>query len=166
MSVAADRFSAAVAIVLEREGVLSDDRADPGGLTKFGIAAASHPGVDIATLTRDQAIAIYRSDYWDTNCCGEMPWLVAMAVFDCAVNQGAGAAANILQQAVGVPVDGRIGDRTLVALAAQRPEELFATIMALRAQRYVMTAGYPEYGKGWFRRLFLNTLAAAAAPTA
>jgi lysozyme family protein len=41
-----------------------DDPHDPGGRTKFGISQASYPKLDIAILTRDEAVDIYYRDYW------------------------------------------------------------------------------------------------------
>ncbi|MGA2937296.1 MAG: glycosyl hydrolase 108 family protein [Syntrophobacteraceae bacterium] len=46
------------------EGGYVNDPDDPGGETKFGISKRSYPTVNIAALTRDQAIAIYYRDFW------------------------------------------------------------------------------------------------------
>lgn len=45
-------------------GDRATDLADGGGLTKFGITAANHPGVDVAALTEEGASAIARQRYW------------------------------------------------------------------------------------------------------
>src|SRR5271169_2536187 len=45
--------------------------------TKFGIAAASHPTLDIANLTIDQAIQLRRTEYWDVAECDTYPGPVA-----------------------------------------------------------------------------------------
>lgn len=126
-------FDRAVAIVLEREGVLSDDKNDPGGITKYGISKRAYPALDIASLTKDQAIAIYRKDYWDAAHCNTLPFPMALAVFDAAVNQGVGAALGMR---------GRAGD-DLVELMAQR------------GLRYARNDKWPLYGHGWLRRLFI-----------
>ena len=57
-------FLSAVERVLADEGGYSSNPADPGGETRFGISARSNPGVDIATLTRDQAVNIYWREWW------------------------------------------------------------------------------------------------------
>ena len=49
------------------------DSRDPGGETKFGISKRAHPDLDIANLTRDQAGAVYRRDYWDRLRCFDLP---------------------------------------------------------------------------------------------
>ena len=76
--------------------------------TKYGISAAAFPTLDIANLTLDTAKAIYRANYWNKIAGDEMPGPIAEAVFDCAVNQGTEAAAEMLQEALGVDADGII----------------------------------------------------------
>ncbi len=46
------------------EGGYVIDPSDPGGMTKFGISKRAYPKLDIASLTRDEAVAIYYRDYW------------------------------------------------------------------------------------------------------
>lgn len=60
---------------------------DSGGLTKYGIDQASHPGVDIANLTRDGAIAIYRAE-WDRHQFDLLPGKLAICAMDVDVNGG------------------------------------------------------------------------------
>lgn len=59
-----DFLEAADDLIDNWEGGYKDDPDDPGGETKFGITRRFHPTVDIAKLTRDDAIAIYYRDYW------------------------------------------------------------------------------------------------------
>jgi len=47
------------------EGGYVFDPDDPGGMTKYGISKRSYPMLDIKSLTRDQAVAIYYRDYWE-----------------------------------------------------------------------------------------------------
>lgn len=51
--------------VIRIEGGLVDDKDDPGGVTKFGICSRSYPGLDIRSLSIDQAIDIYTADYYE-----------------------------------------------------------------------------------------------------
>lgn len=80
-------FDLAVALVLAHEGGLTTLSYDPGGTTNFGISQRSHPDLDVTTLTREQAIAIYHDEYW-------MSWMdvpdqqLANCLLDCAVNCG------------------------------------------------------------------------------
>ena len=57
-------FDRALAAVLDWEGAVTNDAADPGGLTKYGISQRAYPSLDIASLTVEQAAVIYHQDYW------------------------------------------------------------------------------------------------------
>lgn len=124
-------FDAAFSIVIGIEGNYNNDPHDPGGETKFGISKRAYPHLDIANLTLDQAKAIYQRDYWSVCRCDELPWDMALAVFDCAVNQGPGTAERFHSSA-----------KTLIDFQAER------------AVSYAKLATFAEYGRGWMRRLF------------
>jgi lysozyme family protein len=124
-----DYFPAAFAIVVGLEGGYTDDPADPGGATKYGISQRAYPGLDIANLTLSAAQDIYREDYWPS--AAGLPWEMALCVFDCAVNQGTGAAHVLRIQATDA-----------------------AHFMALRALRYTQTDDFDKFGQGWLNRLF------------
>ncbi|MGH7091826.1 MAG: glycoside hydrolase family 108 protein [Stellaceae bacterium] len=157
-----DAFDAAFAVVAALEGGFANEPDDPGGATRFGISKRAYPGLDIARLTLEDAKAIYRRDYWEAHRCGAMPWRWALAAFDGAVNQGA-AAILLLQRALGLAEDGVVGPETL-RLAAEANDDAFAEFLALRAERYAATAGFARFGRGWLKRLFRVTQAAAHAP--
>ena len=77
--------------------------------TNFGIAAASHPNVDIRALTWPQAKAIYHDEYWAPIHGDTLPIGVDACVLDDAINAGVFAAIKRLQEAVGVMADGNFG---------------------------------------------------------
>ncbi|HXQ51151.1 MAG TPA: glycosyl hydrolase 108 family protein [Stellaceae bacterium] len=154
-------FDAAFALVAGAEGGYVRDPADPGGETKFGISKRSYPALDIAGLTRDDAKAILRRDYWDKHRCGEMPWRWALAIFDGAVNQGSVVAAA--QRVLGLDPDGAVGTRTLAALAGAG-DETFHAFLAARAARYARDREFARFGDGWLTRLFRVAQAAEHAP--
>jgi lysozyme family protein len=143
-------------LIIEIEGgdkIVNDPR-DAGGLTKFGISQRAYPHLDIAGLTLDQAREIYRKDYWDKVRADELPPRLALCVFDCAVNQGVGAAIRVLQDCLGVKADGVLGPVTL-GRAKQLSEPYLVTLyMAHRAMRYTRAGSFTAHGLGWFRRLF------------
>lgn len=70
------------------EGGYTNDPDDPGGETKWGISKRAYPDLDIANLTLEDAIEIYRKDYWNPCNCDNLDWPLACAVFDTAVNCG------------------------------------------------------------------------------
>ena len=142
-------FLAAVERVLAEEGGYSSDPGDPGGATKFGISARAHPGVDIATLTRDAAVNIYAA--------------IAAKTFDLAVNIGAAHAIECLQRALracGLPVleDGLLGSATVLASSRAQPAALMAAMRSEAAGYYRMLAanrnGGIDFIKGWLNRAY------------
>ncbi len=152
-------FDQAVEFVLKDriEGGYVNDPRDPGGETNFGIAKRIHPGVNIRDLTRDQAIAIYKTEYWDASKCDDLPAKIAVAVFDCAVNQGVGIAATLIQKAVGATSDGIIGPKTLDAINRADEDDLVVQFLGWRLRRYAFTANAATYMRGWANRvLFLQ----------
>jgi lysozyme family protein len=156
-------FEAALAFVLEAEGGESNDRNDPGGLTRYGIAQNRHPGVDVASLTLEQAKAIYRRDYWQPIHGDSLPAGLALALFDACVNVGVGRGVSLLQQALGVQIDGVVGSKTLAAALRQCRSGL-PKFLARRALYYVELAQsnprFRTYLHGWLVRCFRCQVAA------
>lgn len=164
-----DDFDSALAFVLAREGGYVNDPADPGGQTKFGISKRSYPSLDIAALTREQAAAIYRRDFWDKLGLGDLPGPVALVVFDAAVNHGPAPAASFLQAAynalaVGdqLAVDGHLGPVTRLAVAVwvggdpARGQILAREVLLERAAFYALlyrASGYARFIRGWLNRI-------------
>lgn len=152
-------FRQAVDAVLGLEGGYVHDPDDPGGETKFGISKRSYPNVDIRNLTREDAVQIYRRDFWEPNRYGQIgdPRLAAK-VFDMAVNMGSRTANRLLQHAcnrtVGRPVeeDGILGPVSLEAINGHpNPEWLLATLR-LQAVEYYLKLRNPKYLAGWIKR--------------
>jgi lysozyme family protein len=104
--------------IIEAEGGEVNDPSDSGGHTKFGISKRSYPHVDIASLTRDRALDIYRTDYWSRAGCHDLPAALALVVFDHAVLSGPRTAVAALQRAVLVTADGIVGPATIAAAKA------------------------------------------------
>lgn len=147
----ASLFDQAVGFVLQEriEGGYVNDPRDPGGETNFGISKRSYPKRNIANLTRDQAIQIYRTDFWNAAGCEDMPPKLAIAAFDCAVNQGVTIAKRLIQKAVGVKADGIIGPVTKAAIARSDEHELVLEFISWRLRRYAFTANAATYMRGW-----------------
>src|SRR5579872_3875806 len=89
---------------------LSLDPRDPGNWTggrrgvgalkgtKWGVAAATHPGLDIAALTADQALSIFLVNYWGRVGGDELPPGLDHCVSDDAFNAGPRAALRRLRK--------------------------------------------------------------------
>ena len=154
-------FDTAFDRLLGHEGTYSNDPADPGGETMWGISKRAYPDRDIASLTRDEAKYIYLHDFWNKIHANELPGAVAFQVFDFAVNSGIGTAVRYLQRALKVADDGYWGPITRAA-AAQTPEaDLLLRFNALRLDYYTRLSTWPSFGKGWARRIAQNLLYAA-----
>lgn len=135
-------FDLAVRKVVQLEGGLSLDKNDRGNWTggqkgvgelrgtKYGISAMSYPNLDIASLTVDDAVAIYRRDYWDAIGADSLPPALAVVAFDTAVNSGVGAARRLLNQSNNNLLD----------------------FIGLRFLHYTDLNQWPLYGRGWTRR--------------
>jgi lysozyme family protein len=146
-------FVTAINFVLGAEGADSNDPHDSGGLTRFGIAQAHHPDIDVRTLDRIGAVNIYRREYWDKIRGDELPPAVALVVFDTAVNCGVEKASEILQVAVGgVIIDGIIGPKTLAAVA-RADSSLLERYLGARVVYYA-SLQTPRYFAGWVNRCF------------
>lgn len=159
-------FLIAVERVLANEGGYSSNPDDPGGATNFGISARSHPGLDIAALTRDAAIEIYWREWWLRFGFARLPAAAAAKTFDLAVNIGAGSAIQCLQRALracGRPVaeDGAIGPHTAAEAARADPGALIAALRSELAAHYRLVAANRGSGrienkflKGWLTRAY------------
>lgn len=154
-------FEQAVEFVLSFEKEMSDHPDDPGGFTKWGISQRAYPGLNLRALTREQAIDIYKRDYWNRCGCDQFPAPIAFLLFDAAVNQGPGNAVRILQRALSVKPDGVIGPVTLEA-ASKLGGDATAEFAARRAYAYAVNPNLGVFGLGWFRRLLAATKIALA----
>lgn len=157
-----DRFDNAFATLIGVEGGYVNDPHDTGGETKYGISKRSYPSLDIASLTLDQAKAIYIRDYWTKIRGDDVPASVAIVLFDSAVNSGVEAAVKWAQAAVGVTADGQMGPITLSALTAAN-DRAAAEIMARRLVMLGGLAKWKIYGLGWSRRCIAVLAMALAA---
>lgn len=149
------RFERAVALILEIEGEWSDHPDDTGLRTRWGISSRAYPDLDLSTLTRKQAIAIYRRDYWAKARCEKLPAPLGLAIFDAAVHSGPVAAVRSLQRVLGVRVDGALGPLTIAAVEAREPIVL-RLVLEQRARDLIELSERPGQGVfrlGWMRRL-------------
>jgi lysozyme family protein len=94
-------FEKAVDFVLAHEGGYTNDPNDPGGETKYGISKRAYPDLIIANLTPEDAIEIYRRDYWIPSGAEQLPDNLALIHFDASVNNGLSKARQFLDQAGG-----------------------------------------------------------------
>lgn len=157
-----ERFHRCLPPLLVHEGGFSNHPKDPGGATNKGVTQRvydlwrrSHGLAprSVAWIDDAEVEKIYHGDYWTPARCDQLPAGVDYAVFDCAVNQGLGRAARLLQEAVGVEVDAKVGPKTLNAVKAMNPHDLVREFCALREAHYRSLKTFNVFGRGWLKRL-------------
>jgi lysozyme family protein len=154
-------FQSALESVLKHEGGFVNHPADPGGMTNLGVTKRVWEEwvgreVDEKTmrgLTPEMVGPVYKAKYWDRIRGDQLPSGVDYAVFDAAVNSGPGRAAKWLQGCVGVEQDGRIGPKTLAAVAKFDLAELIEDYAKRRLSFLVDLPHWGTFGKGWGRRV-------------
>lgn len=187
-------FDQAINVILEHEGYdkFTNDPADPGGATKWGISLrfvrtelnidTDGDGYkdgdldrdgdldldDIRNINKEQAVSIYRRQFWDRMQIDKIPdQRVATKVFDAGVNMGRVWGIVLLQRsfrAVGWPLidDGRLGPQTEQVIAASETNGLWGvTLIAYRSEmagryRELMSKNpvLEKYRRGWLRRAY------------
>lgn len=183
-------FEPAISKAFALEGGYNNISDDPGGPTNMGISLrylrtlsekfkgiaegdVNGDGVidikDIKEMTRDQAAAIYRKEWWDRYRYGQLaPQELADKVFCTAINMGAAPANKIFQHALlacGVPnivEDGVLGP--VCIQAASRVNSRLgsgALLAAYRAAQWgyyrELIATHPQFKKfqnGWKARAY------------
>lgn len=164
-------FDEAFDRLIGHEGKFTDNPADDGNWTggkqgrgelrgtKFGIAAASYPHLQIRDLTLEQARSIYLEDYW--NVLGEAHPAIKFQVFDAAVNHGHGNAIRILQRAVRAADDGKWGSVSQTALMAMDLNDVLMRFIGFRLKFWASLKRFDDFGRGWTNRGGDNLLFAA-----
>lgn len=146
-------------------GYLSPEAArrqgDPGGETQWGISKRSYPTVNIRALTRDQAIEIYRKDFWNVIHGEELHPAFAFQALDAAINSGIGNAVRWTQRAAGMADDGHFGPATKAAVLATSPSDMVLLFNAERLEFMTKLTNWPINSKGWARRICNNMRYAA-----
>lgn len=167
-------FGPAWEFVLPHEGGYSNNPADKGGPTNYGIteATARRNGYqgDMRDFPLDLAAAIYSGEYW--------PGLdqlnnqaVASKIFDMRVNFGVSGGNKLAQLAVNnlvdppTPVDGRWGPDVVASINTADPAAMLDELAAAAAARYQEIAdrdpSQETFMRGWMKRaLDLPALAA------
>lgn len=157
-------FEPIIKRVLAAEGgsKVTNDPADKGGLTKYGISQSAYPHLDIANLTEQQAVMLYRSQYWEPICGDQIVGqTAAMLIFDVAVNSGVAMAVTLAQRtACPQAVDGVMGPQTLIAINAMTRGSFAERFTLLRIEYYTkICAATPSqlvFLVGWINRAFAS----------
>ncbi len=156
-------FLQAVEKVLEFEGGYSNHPHDKGGQTRYGISSRSYPHLDIQNLTKQQAIEIYYTDWWQRYNYQLLPTAIAEKLFDTAINMGSYKAHLYAQRALRacgfvLKEDGILGNNTRQALKQVNANTFLAAYKAECANHYRRLTEYNAsqqvFLKGWLRRAY------------
>lgn len=149
-------FDKALDYLLRHEGGYSNNRADPGGETNYGITkrVAEQHGYhgSMRSIPLSVVRDIYRESYWDKCRCDDLPDHLQFHVFDAAVNSGVGRAIKWLQSCAGVTQDGVIGPVTL----AKAYGVSAAMYSGVRLAFMTDLPHWDTFGRGWARRIADN----------
>jgi lysozyme family protein len=167
-------FDIAVQTVLAAEGGFVNDPHDAGGATKYGISLRWLKSLDeisesfsgeltiktIQQLTRDQAILLYRTYFWEPHRYERIiNQLIANKIFSFTVNAGHHASHTVLQWALhaagnpAVVVDGRLGEHTIQAVNTVDYVVLLAALRSEMAGHYRLLK-QPHFEAGWLKRAY------------
>lgn len=160
-------YDRAIANVLKSEGGYTNDRADPGGPTNWGITIYDarkywRPGAtaaDVRAMPLSVAKQIYRDRYWAAVRADELCAGLDYTVFDYAVNSGVGRAGKVLRRVTRQPTtDWHVTDEVITATRRDGPfalpcSELIEDINAERLRFLKSLHTWPTFGHGWGRRV-------------
>ncbi len=159
--------------VLSNEGGFTNDAADKGGPTNWGIIIpdlARYRGVriqditmqDIMMMTKQEAMNIYKQQYWDKlNLDGVASQPIATAIFDIGVVRGVSVGAKYAQKVCimlghNVVIDGKIGPISLLEINKCDPGMFIHRLEALDMAGFeAIIAHNPSqeaFRHGWERR--------------
>ncbi|MFM0506699.1 glycoside hydrolase family 108 protein [Paraburkholderia sp. RL17-373-BIF-A] len=157
-------FDDAFDALIGNEGGYSNNAADPGGETMWGVTArvarASGYAGAMRDLPRDTAKAIAKKLYWDPLRLDEFDPRVAFQIFD--ANYNGGHPVIWMQGAAGAKVDGLLGPATIAAVQAVDPLRFVLRWNALRLTYFTSLKTWQDFGKGWARRIANNLTKGAA----
>ena len=173
MPAADTSFAPIHAFTARWEGGYADHPADAGGPTHHGVSlrwlksigqAGDVDGdgavdeADIRALTPDDAARLFYDRFWRPLCCGQLPYPIAAALYDAAVNCGPRQAVRFAQvaanraRAAGLveggllgPLTMRIllrGDAGLASAMLDEREEFYRRLAAAKPAQAVFLAGW------------------------
>lgn len=162
------------------EAGYANDPDDDGGETVFGLTRRDWPQwkgwavIDhlkmqyglakaIPIINADQELkasagGIFKVNYWDANNLSLIDdQAIAWQAYDTDINMGVGIGARFLQECAGVPVDLKVGPKTIAAINSDEAEDFYNHFLQLRKARFdAIIAANPKKAKfkpSWYSRL-------------
>jgi lysozyme family protein len=153
-----DTIDSIIENIVRREGGYSNNPADKGGRTMYGITERDFPGAwKDGVVTLEEAKAIYRKKFVEGPGFDKIPDIHLMEqVIDFGVNSGPGLATQKLQTILGVEADGKLGPATLHALAQRDDREVGNLLVGERIKMFVRIVtrdkSQLQFLAGWVNR--------------
>lgn len=120
------------------EGGYVDNPDDPGGATNFGISQKSFPHIDIKTLTIDDAMIIYKNQYWTPLQLDKYPFSIGLFIFDTSILQGISIATKLI----------RIHLKNVNDI-----NQSIMQLLPLRLWELALDRDFAKFGEGWTNRI-------------
>jgi lysozyme family protein len=112
---------------------------------------------DMMKLTYEEALKIYRKNYWDAHNLSEyQDQLVATMIYDGCVNQGPTATKEIIKKSAenqGLLIDNPYNKKDIEEINKLDQKILFDDIKEIRKGKYKNADEADEFLKGWLNRL-------------
>lgn len=135
-------------VLRQEDGLLSGvikNLGDDAGFTRLGITQKAHPELSSAFWSSmplvdalNVARTVYHKLYWDRFMGDDVDSDdVASCLFSFSINDGDSREIIMLQEIVGVPVDGDMGPTTLAATNRLNPTKLAAALRTEQANFYL-----------------------------
>lgn len=161
-----DKFETCHAVTHRWERGYSNHPRDPGGATQDGVTQRVYDAWrrsnglaprPVRQSTPDERGQIFREQYWLPVRGEALPPGIDLAVYDFAVNSGVSRAIRYLQAALGVKMDGHLGEVTIrAALDAAETGNAVKVVQSIMAGREKFLRGlstFDAFGNGWMNRL-------------
>jgi len=158
------RFKQFIDVIFKHEGGYVWDEDDYGGETRYGITKRRYPELDIKNLSKEKASDIYYTDFYlDLNLKYIKDDLLALHIFDMAVNAGRKNAVKLLQELLkDCEVDGVMGPVTgMAAKNAGLTTNLVEAYIAKRVEYYYKVSkrgNNQKFLNGWVNRVYNTAL--------
>lgn len=151
-----------IGYILKSEGGYTNDPQDPGGPTNWGITIydvrlyvkKNATAADVRALSKDQAIKIYESKYWDALASDDLPSGLDYTAVDYGVNSGVGRSGRVLRRVLRLPTDDwHVTDEVMTALKKRALTAVIRQVNDERSAFLHRLATCPRFCGGWDRRV-------------